>query len=279
MINGIRFIIGNKCNYKCFYCHHEGVFNETVCSDFENKINLIYLYCMENGITRISVTGGEPLLYWGKLKYIIDKFNSDQFSLSINTNAFFIDKYINYFKNLSCKIEFHINVSSLNKEVHRKISGVQTFEKMLVNLKLLKDSNIKVCLNTILLNNINSNEITNLLKYCKENNFLLRLLQYLPQNNEENNLIINEKGLSSILPNVKVGPINSYGIFQCSYLNYDFEFVKNLCCDKLCDRCKSTSYIHFTPEMNIKRCMMDENFEKVDYSSYNTFKKAIEKEE
>ncbi len=275
MVNGFRFIIGNGCNYNCFYCHHEGVFETKPDENFQNKIDIIKSYCDKHKVYYLSITGGEPFLYWEKVKYILDRFNSKQFSFSINTNATLLKNYIDILDTYKCKIELHINVSSLNENTHAKISGSNKFEQMINTLESLKKHNLKICLNTILLKGINQNEVLQFLEYCDKLNYTLRLLQFLPNNIYQKSLVISEKDLPQILPNVEVGEISSYGIFKCKYQNYHFEFVKNLCCDKLCERCKENTYIHFTPELNIKNCMLSSEIIYPDYTNLISFEKII----
>ena len=74
---------------------------------------------------------------------------------------------------------------------------------------------------------------------------------------------------------MKIGEINSYGIFPCWLDDYYFEFVKNLCCDKLCERCKNQTYLQFTPELNVKLCMMKDDVKVVDYSNYETMEERF----
>lgn len=276
MINGIRFIIGSGCNYNCFYCHHEGVKNERVSDDYKKKIDYISKYCEENLIRRISVTGGEPFLYAEELFYILSKFNDEKYSFSINTNATLIEKYIPQLLDLKCSIELHINFSSLIPQIHQKISGTTLFPVLMKNVMLLKNTKIKVCLNSILLKGVNDDGIMSLLNFCEENGFLLRLLQYLPSAEQDKPYVINEKDLKKLLPNLEISDILSYGIFKCILDDKNFEFVKNLCCDKLCDRCKKYTFVHFTPSLDIKMCMNSSEKIIVDYSRYDKFKDILD---
>lgn len=277
MINGFRFIIGNGCNYNCFYCHHEGITKADNPKDCKNRIDFISKYAHENNIFNLSITGGEPFLYSNKVLYMLDCFNDPKFRFSINTNATLIAPYIEKLKQYKCQLEFHINVSSLQKETHKKITGTNMYEQLFKNIKLISDAKLKVCFNTILLKGINSNEICEMLDFCKKNGYQLRLLQYLPASDKDKELVINEKDLKSLLKSVEICDINSYGIFKCKLNNINFEFVKNLCCDQLCDRCKKYTFIHFTPAFDIKMCMSSEELIKLDYSDYNNFKNILDK--
>ena len=105
---------------------------------------------------------------------------TQKYRFSINTNAILIDRYVDYFNNLNSNLEFHINVSSLDSKTHQIISGTKLYNKLMSNLELLTDKNFKVCLNTIFLKGVNDHEVYDFIDYCEDRNFVLRLLQYLP---------------------------------------------------------------------------------------------------
>ena len=137
MINGFRFIIGNGCNYNCFYCHHEGITKADNPKDYKNRIDFISKYAHENNIFNLSITGGEPFLYSNKVLYMLDCFNDPKFRFSINTNATLIAPYIEKLKQYKCQLEFHINVSSLQKETHKKIN--KTNKKVTIHIFKLEN--------------------------------------------------------------------------------------------------------------------------------------------
>ena len=70
-INGLRFIVGNGCNYNCFYCHHEGYFNKNKININIENLKKLKKFTLKNNISNISITGGEPFLYWENTKKIL----------------------------------------------------------------------------------------------------------------------------------------------------------------------------------------------------------------
>jgi len=57
----LRISITNRCNLKCFYCHHDGI----VPQNYEmtpNEIERIVKVSKEIGIEKIRLSGGEPLI-------------------------------------------------------------------------------------------------------------------------------------------------------------------------------------------------------------------------
>lgn len=70
--------LGGQCNLHCSHCHCKRV-------DFKFNPDIIK-YIKDNHFTRITFSGGEPLLYWQYIKQIIDIFKRDM-QYKIVTNA------------------------------------------------------------------------------------------------------------------------------------------------------------------------------------------------
>lgn len=266
MINGLRFIIGNGCNYNCFFCHHEGY---EKCSS--NKYNLndlekIYHYAKSNNINDISITGGEPFMYWEKLKYLLFYFGTDNFKITLNTNLILADKYIDYLKELK-NIEYHVNFSSINNESHKRIINATYFQKLLSNLELFKNHNLNVCLNIPVLNTINYDELIEIFNYSKQMGFLPRFLVLLPVEEEHKKYFVDVEEIMSKIPESILKRKYSYGRYDVSSKLGNYEIVKCLCIDHECDICRQTTYIHLTPELNARLCMESKEEYKLDFEN------------
>lgn len=61
--------LGSKCNLSCPHCH---------CADMHFTLNEdIFDYIKENDVKRITFSGGEPLLYYDTIKYIMARCGKD----------------------------------------------------------------------------------------------------------------------------------------------------------------------------------------------------------
>ena len=272
-VNGIRFIIGSNCNYCCFYCHHEGYQNNNLDIWDEKKFEALATYIDKLQITNISITGGEPFLYPERLFKILKRFNNYKYNITLNTNLSLIDKYINELKQLN-KIEFHINFSSCCPNTYKNITGKDYLFKVMSNLELLSKTNHLICLNIIVLKNINSKEILNLLKFCNNNNFKARFLVALTDNK---NLVLSPEDIIKLIPKSEIESKYSYGIYNVKSIFGNYEIVQCPCINHECEQCINNGYIHITPDFNIKYCMEKEDIFNIEWDNEKLVEKDLKK--
>lgn len=276
-INGLRFIIGEKCNYDCFYCHHEGCYNlkeEVDLSSYEYKIKMLKKFCQKNDIKDIAITGGEPFLYFKKLKILLDTFDDGNFRITLNTNASLIHMYIDYLNSIK-KIELHINLSSLDKKIHKQITNSNQLDNELKSLYKLKETPHIIKLNIIALKTINEDELVKIHEFSKKNNFIPRYLVLYDEFNKYKDFIMTIDEICDVFK-TKVLDFYAYGLYRTSPPN-DFEIVKCLCADNECDICKNNTYLHISPDLSIKYCLKKDDLVSVNYDSLNSMEESFKK--
>src|SRR5664280_1601683 len=88
----LRISITNRCNVKCFYCHHDGI----VPQNYEmtpNEMERIVKVAKDIGIEKIRLSGGEPLIR-EDIVDIVAKISSVGFrDISLTTNGILLGKY------------------------------------------------------------------------------------------------------------------------------------------------------------------------------------------
>ena len=266
MNRDIRFLVTQSCNFDCFFCHHEGYEKRSSSKYNLDSLEKIYHYAKRNNIKDISITGGEPFMYWDKLKYLLNYFGTDDFKITLNTNLIYADKYINFLKNLK-NVEYHVNFSSTKKDVHESIINANYLQKLLDNLQLFKNLNLNICLNIPVLNTINSDELIEIFDYSKKMGFLPRFLVLLPVKKEHKKYYMDVEDIMSKIPESVLKRKYSYGRHDISSKLGNYEIVKCLCVNHECDICRQTTYIHLTPELNARLCM--ESKEEYEINFFN----------
>ncbi len=270
-INGLRFIIGTKCNFNCFYCHHEGCVKSDNTFDpcnYEIKIKLLQELCVKQNIHEIAITGGEPFLYIDKLRIILKHFTSPDFHVIINTNASLLDKYIDFLNLLPSKLEFHVNFSSLTPITHKRITQKNLLSEIKNSLASLSNTKHTIKLNIICLKSINDNELIEIDKFARLNGYTPRYLILYDKNNSYSHFIMSSEDVCAVF-NAIVYEECGYGIIKAKG-EFEIEIVKCLCIDKECVKCKQNTYLHIDPELNIKYCLDNENSVTINYDSYRT---------
>lgn len=275
-INGLRFIVGSGCNYDCFYCHHEGYKEERVEEIDDEKLEKLFEFAEKNSITSISITGGEPFLYWNNVKKLLDKFKDKKYNITLNSNFSVIDKYYDELKKYENKIEFHVNLSSINKNTHEKIIKRTYLEKVLNNLEMFKDTHHKICLNILAIKSVNDKELPSIFEYAIANDFLPRILVMMPMTEEDKKYLMSIDEILDMFTNVKIGNIYAHGLYEVSSNEGNFQILKTVCAENECEICKNNTFMHIVPSMDIKYCLKEEELVSCNYKNINTIENSFE---
>jgi len=176
----LRISLTELCNLRCTYCMPAEGIQLSPKSHIMNfdEIYEIAKTFVDNGVTKIRLTGGEPLVR-RDVDVILKKLATLPVDLSITTNAVIIDRYINTLK--ACKIR-NINVSldSLNAEKFKQITRRNDFEKVYQNIQLLIAEGFNVKLNAVLINGFNDNEIVDFIQLTKRLPISVRFIEFMP---------------------------------------------------------------------------------------------------
>ena len=176
----LRISLTELCNLRCTYCMPaEGIqlSPKSHIMSFKEVYTIAKTF-VDNGVTKIRLTGGEPLVR-KDADVILKKLASLPVSLSITTNAVIVDRFIDIFK--SCGIH-NINVSldSLNPEKFNQITRRNDFEKVYKNIQLLINEGFNVKLNAVLIKGFNDNEIIDFIEFTKSQPINVRFIEFMP---------------------------------------------------------------------------------------------------
>ena len=176
----LRISLTERCNLRCTYCMpEEGVLLSTKSHIMTyDEIYTIAKTFVDNGVTKIRLTGGEPLIR-KDIPVILKKLSSLPVEIGITTNGVIVDKYIDTFK--ECGIR-HINVSldSLDRDKFKQITRRNYYERVHKNIQLLAENNFKVKINVVLIRGFNDDEIVKFVNFSKELPISLRFIEFMP---------------------------------------------------------------------------------------------------
>ena len=175
----LRISLIDKCNMRCTYCMpHENM-------KFLHKKNLmsvdeIFEFAktfVELGVTKIRLTGGEPLLR-NDIESIINKLSTLNIKLSITTNGFLIDNYIDVLTKYN--ISVNLSIDTLDEKLFHSITGRNYFEKVKQNIHLLLENNVPLKLNMVLIKGLNEHEILPFVELTLKYNVDCRFIEFMP---------------------------------------------------------------------------------------------------
>ncbi len=199
--NYLRISLIEKCNLRCTYCMPaEGV----KLSPPESIMNAhevleIAKTFVDSGVTKIRLTGGEPLLR-KDFDVIYKGLTKLPAEIEITTNAILLDKYLPLFKEKEMK-SINISLDTLNKKKFHDITRRDQFDRVMNNIYASLNAGIQPRINVVLLRDFNEDEITVFIELTKETPIVIRFIEFMPF---EGNEWKTEKlvPLASILQNV-----------------------------------------------------------------------------
>jgi cyclic pyranopterin phosphate synthase len=111
------------------------------------------------GVTKIRLTGGEPLVRKDAASIIL-RLGKLGINLSITTNGILVPNFIETFKEARIKT-INISIDSLIKDKFNQITRRDYFDIVQKNIDLLSQEKFNVKLNVVLIKSFNENEILN----------------------------------------------------------------------------------------------------------------------
>ena len=182
----LRLELCETCCFDCVFCHHDQIppYNE------ENRLNAsdYGFLCKVGkmcGFESVQLSGGEPLMR-SDINEILENIKKSKTRISVTTNGYLLDKLKN--KNiLDC---VNVSIHSLNLSDNEKITNKKyALPKVIDNIQMLKKESprTKIKINMVSLRsvNINNTNLYQVLNFCAENKFTLKIIELFDENDKE----------------------------------------------------------------------------------------------
>lgn len=176
----LRISLIERCNLRCSYCMpEEGVqlSPKSHLMTYEEIYEIAKTF-VDHGVTKIRLTGGEPLIR-KDIPVILEKLATLPVELSITSNAVIIDKFIAVLKANGVS-SINVSLDSLNREKFKHITRRDQFEKVYNNILLLVKEGFKVKVNAVLMKGFNDNEIIDFIHFTKDLPVSVRFIEFMP---------------------------------------------------------------------------------------------------
>ncbi|AXL41332.1 GTP 3',8-cyclase MoaA [Campylobacter jejuni] len=180
-INYLRISVTQRCNFRCLYCMPKIPF------DYQPKENLLsfeelFLFvkaAIDEGIEKIRITGGEPLLRKDLSIFIkmISDYKSD-IDLAITTNGFLLKDFAKDLKNAGLK-RLNISLDTLDHKKAKTLAQKDVLDSVLSGIDEALNLDLKVKLNTVALKNLNDDELISLLEFAKSKKAQIRFIEFM----------------------------------------------------------------------------------------------------
>lgn len=180
-INYLRISVTQRCNFRCLYCMPKIPFNH---QPKENLLSFEELFlfvkvAIDEGIEKIRITGGEPLLRKDLSVFIkmINDYKKD-LDLAITTNGFLLKDFAKDLKDAGLK-RLNISFDTLESKKAKILAQKDVLDSVLAGIDEALSVGLKVKLNTVVLKGLNDDELIPLLEFAKSKNIQIRFIEFM----------------------------------------------------------------------------------------------------
>jgi GTP 3',8-cyclase len=182
-IEYVRVSVTDRCDLRCSYCLPKGY------RDFEepdhwlsfDEIERVIRTFTELGVRHVRLTGGEPLVR-ANLADLAKRLAAlpDLEDLSLSTNAVRLGRQAAALRAAGIS-RLNVSLDSLRVERFAAITGGGKLDKVLSGLMAAKDVGFRpIKINMVAMRGVNENEIEDMVHFCIEHGFTLRLIETMP---------------------------------------------------------------------------------------------------
>ena len=181
VVDYLRVSVTERCNFRCQYCMPEKPFSwvpkENLLS-FEELFEFIKV-AIDEGIKKVRITGGEPLLREDLDKFIKMIYDYEpSIDLAMTTNAFLLKGVAQRLKDAGLS-RINVSIDTLIPSVAQDIAGKNVLKNVLEGVDEALKVGLKVKVNMVPMKTVNANEIKDVLEYCKKRNMSIRFIEYM----------------------------------------------------------------------------------------------------
>ncbi|OOQ28428.1 cyclic pyranopterin phosphate synthase [Helicobacter pylori] len=181
VIDYIRVSVTKQCNFRCQYCMPTtplDFFDDEELLPLDNVLEFLKI-AIDEGVKKIRITGGEPLLRKGLDEFIakLHTYNKEV-ALVLSTNGFLLKKMAKGLKDAGLS-RVNVSLDSLKSDRVLKISQKDALKNALEGIEESLKVGLKLKLNMVVMKSVNDDEILELLEYAKNRHIQIRYIEFM----------------------------------------------------------------------------------------------------
>ena len=190
-LKDLRISVMDRCNFRCIYCmpeekFHSG-FNFLKSSErlsFDEILRVTKLFT-DLGVSKIRITGGEPLLRVNLTELIGDLSTLKKIEdIALTTNGVLLKKYSEELK--ACGLNrITVSLDSIDPGQFRKMSGGRgNLETVLEGIDAALSVGFKkLKINAVIKRGTNDDQVIEMIDYFKDQSVIIRFIEYMDVGN------------------------------------------------------------------------------------------------
>jgi cyclic pyranopterin phosphate synthase len=182
-IDYLRISVTDRCNLSCVYCKPRAgmkVLRHSEILSYEEICRLVAL-AERLGITRVRVTGGEPLVRRGIIDFIASLNSLEGLEdISITTNGVLLEEMADGLITAG-KPRLNISLDSLDRHKFRTITGSDNYEQVWRGINRAEQLGFfPLKINMVPVRGMNDNEVADFARLTLDRRFHVRFIEFMP---------------------------------------------------------------------------------------------------
>ena len=184
-IHDVRISITDRCNYRCVYCRtgtNGAVYAELPFEDYLRMARIL----VGLGITKIRLTGGEPLLRRGIVEFVRDlsklrTVTGEKPDIAMTTNGHLLAEIAQPLKDAGLD-RVTVSMDAVDAERFARITRVPNgYESVLAGVRASRRAGLDpVKINCVLLRGFNEDQIVPFGMFAREESVVVRFIEFMP---------------------------------------------------------------------------------------------------
>jgi cyclic pyranopterin phosphate synthase len=182
-IDYLRISVTDRCNLSCVYCKPQNAWKPLIHNDiltYEEILRLVTT-AVPLGISRVRVTGGEPLVRKGITDFIASlKDLKGIEDVSLTTNGVLLDQMADALL-LAGKPRLNISLDSLKPERFHRITGMDCWERVWSGISRVEELGFfPLKINMVPVKGMNADEVVDFARLTIDRRLHVRFIEFMP---------------------------------------------------------------------------------------------------
>jgi len=185
VIHDLRVSITDRCNYKCVYCRTGEMGAQYPELGIDEYLRLIKLF-VGLGITKVRLTGGEPLLRRGLVELVrelagLRTLGGELLDLALTTNGHLLDGLAGPLKAAGLH-RVTVSMDAVDAATFEQITRIPgSFATVLRGVRAARTAGLMpLKINCVLLRGFNDDQIEGFARFAREEAVVVRFIEFMP---------------------------------------------------------------------------------------------------
>ncbi len=185
VIHDLRVSITDRCNYKCVYCRTGELGAQYPELGIDEYFRIIQLF-VSLGITKVRLTGGEPLLRRGLLDLIrelahLPTHDGGRLDIALTTNGHLLESLAGPLKEAGLD-RVTVSMDAVDEGTFERITRVPgSFKTVLRGVRAAKAAGLTpLKINCVLLRGFNDDQVEEFAEFARREDVIVRFIEFMP---------------------------------------------------------------------------------------------------